>query len=60
MPEYIIKKDGVEVARVENIDVATKDEIPNAVFKWLLGHQGHSVYYACKWGGYTYEKKGGD
>jgi len=60
LPEYIIKKDGVEVARVEDIDVATGKDMPNAVFIWLLKHQGGSVYYACKWGGYTYEKKGGD
>lgn len=60
MVEYIIKKDGVELARVEDIDVDTEHEMPNAVWVWILKHQGQSVYYACKWGGYTYEKKGGD
>ena len=60
MVEYIIKRDGVELARVKDIDVDTEGEMPNAVFKWLLQHQGQSVYYACKWGGYSWERKGGD
>ena len=60
MAKYIIKKDGVEIARVEDEDGATPDQMPNAVFKWLLWHQGGSVSYATRWGGYTWQGKGGD
>lgn len=46
----IVKHDGEEVARVE-------DE--NAAFIWLLRHQGQSVDYALKYGGYTVESEDG-
>jgi hypothetical protein len=56
--EYIIKQNGREVTRVYDHDT---DSMPNAVFFWLLRHQGQSVDYAIKHGGYTWEKvKGGD
>jgi hypothetical protein len=30
----------------------------NGTFAWLLGHQGQSVDYATKWGGYRFETVG--
>jgi hypothetical protein len=40
----IIKQDGKQVAEVEH---------SNAAFEWLLRHQGQSVSYAMRYGGYT-------
>jgi hypothetical protein len=57
--EYIIKRDGKEVARVKS-GVVTYDpvygRVPNAVMQWLLQHQGQSAHYALKYGGYSFEK----
>lgn len=40
----IIKRDGKQVAEVAD---------SNAAFEWLLKHQGQSVDYAIRHGGYT-------
>jgi len=40
----IIKRDGKPVAEVED---------SNAAFEWLLRHQGQSVDYAIRHGGYS-------
>lgn len=49
MIKFIISKDGKEVKVFEH---QTGDFEP---FKWLLNHQGQSVNYALKHGGYKVE-----
>lgn len=46
----IITHDGETVAEVED---------GNAAFRWLLRHQGQSVDYALRWGGYRVTDEAG-
>jgi hypothetical protein len=52
--DYIVKKNGKEVGRVAAIP---QDRgMPDEVFVWIQRHQGQSVSYALKYGGYSWEK----